>query len=151
MTARVGGKIAFRVYFIRWSKSISCLATWLKLIAWQSTARARVDTRITLTPYVIHNSNYVIMISDRNCLKYFCVFFVLWSSGAERLSDHSVCSNARYYGAGKSDYVFGEGIMRNLGGRGLFVPVSRLNIVHYCFRISKYLEYVSLHTRSNSI
>jgi hypothetical protein len=35
------------------------------------------DTRLTLTPSVIHNSNYVIMVSDRNCLKYFCVFFTV--------------------------------------------------------------------------
>jgi hypothetical protein len=33
------------------------------------------DTRLTLTPSVIPNSNYVIMVSDWNCLKYFCVFF----------------------------------------------------------------------------
>jgi hypothetical protein len=33
------------------------------------------DTRLTLTPYVIPNSNYVIVVSDWNCLKYFCVFF----------------------------------------------------------------------------
>jgi hypothetical protein len=32
------------------------------------------DTRLTLTPSVIPNSNYVIMISDSSCLKYFCVF-----------------------------------------------------------------------------
>jgi hypothetical protein len=31
------------------------------------------------------------MVSGRNCLKYFCVFFVLQSSGAQRLFDHSVC------------------------------------------------------------
>jgi hypothetical protein len=42
-----------------------------------------VNTRHTLTPSVIPNSNYVIMVSDWNCLKYFCVFFVLWSSGAQ--------------------------------------------------------------------
>jgi hypothetical protein len=36
-----------------------------------------IDTRLTLTPSVINNSNYVIMISDWNCLKYFCLFFVL--------------------------------------------------------------------------
>jgi hypothetical protein len=35
------------------------------------------DTRRTLTPFVIPNSNYVIMVSDLNCLKYFCLFFVL--------------------------------------------------------------------------
>jgi hypothetical protein len=32
------------------------------------------DTRFTLTPSVIPNSNYVIMLSDLNCLKYFWVF-----------------------------------------------------------------------------
>jgi hypothetical protein len=32
------------------------------------------DIRLTLTPSVIPNSNYVIMVSDGNCLKYFCVF-----------------------------------------------------------------------------
>jgi hypothetical protein len=32
------------------------------------------DTRLTLTPSIIPNSKYVIMISDWNCLKYFCVF-----------------------------------------------------------------------------
>jgi hypothetical protein len=31
-------------------------------------------TRLTLTPSVITNSNYVITVSDWNCLKYFCVF-----------------------------------------------------------------------------
>jgi hypothetical protein len=33
-----------------------------------------LDTRLTLTSYVIPNSKYVIMVSDWNCLKYFCVF-----------------------------------------------------------------------------
>jgi hypothetical protein len=33
------------------------------------------DTRLTLPPPVIPNSNYVIMVSDWNILKYFCVFF----------------------------------------------------------------------------
>jgi hypothetical protein len=36
------------------------LATWPNLTAWQSTARARG----TLTPSVIPNSNYVIMVVD---------------------------------------------------------------------------------------
>jgi hypothetical protein len=31
-----------------------------------------IDTRLTLTPSVIPNSNYVIMVSDWNCLKYLC-------------------------------------------------------------------------------
>jgi hypothetical protein len=35
------------------------------------------DTRLTLTPSVIPNSNYVIIVSDWNCLKYFCLFSVL--------------------------------------------------------------------------
>jgi hypothetical protein len=34
-----------------------------------------IDIRLTLTPSVIPNSNYDIMVSDWNCLKYFCVFF----------------------------------------------------------------------------
>jgi hypothetical protein len=34
------------------------------------------DTTLILTPSVIPNSNYVIMVSDWNCLKYFCVFYV---------------------------------------------------------------------------
>jgi hypothetical protein len=33
-----------------------------------------IDTRLTLTPSVILNSNYVIMVSDLNRLKYFCLF-----------------------------------------------------------------------------
>jgi hypothetical protein len=48
------------------------------------------DIRLTLTPSVIPNCNYVIMVSDWICLKYFCVFFVLYSSGAQRLFDHPV-------------------------------------------------------------
>jgi hypothetical protein len=32
------------------------------------------DTRLTLTPSVIPNSNYVITVSGWNCLEYFCVF-----------------------------------------------------------------------------
>jgi hypothetical protein len=54
------------------------------------------DTRLTLTPSVIPNYNYVIMVSDWNCLKYFCVFFVLQSSGEHRLFDHSVYFTTRY-------------------------------------------------------
>jgi hypothetical protein len=34
------------------------------------------DTTLTLTLSAITNSNYVITVSDRNYLKYFCVFFV---------------------------------------------------------------------------
>jgi hypothetical protein len=32
------------------------------------------DTRLTLMPSVIPNSNYIIMVSDWNFLKYFCLF-----------------------------------------------------------------------------
>jgi hypothetical protein len=35
------------------------------------------DTRLPLTPSLIPNSNYVIMVSDWNILKYFCVFCLL--------------------------------------------------------------------------
>jgi hypothetical protein len=46
------------------------------------------DTRLTQTPSVIPNSNYIIMVSDWNCLKYFCMFCVLQSSCAQRLFEH---------------------------------------------------------------
>jgi hypothetical protein len=36
-----------------------------------------IDTRLTLTPSVIPNFNYVFMASDWNCLKYFRVFFCI--------------------------------------------------------------------------
>jgi hypothetical protein len=36
-----------------------------------------IETRLLLTPSVIHNSNYNIMVSDWKSLKYFGVFFVL--------------------------------------------------------------------------
>jgi hypothetical protein len=62
------------------------------------------DTRLTLTPSVIPNANYVIMLSDLNCLKYFCVFFVLQSSGAQRLFDHSVVLS-RIAAVGKEFWV----------------------------------------------
>jgi hypothetical protein len=42
--------------------------------AWQPTARAKGDTRLTLTPSVIPNSNYVIMVSGWSCLKYLACF-----------------------------------------------------------------------------
>jgi hypothetical protein len=35
------------------------------------------DTRFTLTPSVIRNTNYGIMVSDLNCLKYFWLLFVM--------------------------------------------------------------------------
>jgi hypothetical protein len=57
------------------------LCTWLlkyRKLQSQSDSLAadrQGDIRLTLTPSIIPNSNYVIMVSDRNCLKYFCVFF----------------------------------------------------------------------------
>jgi hypothetical protein len=36
-----------------------------------------IDTRLTLTPSVNPNSNYVITVSERNCLKVFLRVFVL--------------------------------------------------------------------------
>jgi hypothetical protein len=53
------------------------------------------DTRLTLTPSVIAYSNYVIMVSDWNCLKYFCVFFctlIIRCTEAFWSSCSSVCS-----------------------------------------------------------
>jgi hypothetical protein len=41
-----------------------------------------IDRHATLTPSLIPNSNYVIMVRDWKCLKYFWVFFVLWLSGS---------------------------------------------------------------------
>jgi hypothetical protein len=35
------------------------------------------NTRLTLTPSVVPNSNDVIIVSHWNCLKYICVFFIL--------------------------------------------------------------------------
>jgi hypothetical protein len=35
------------------------------------------DTRLTLTPFVIPNCNYVIMVSDWNGLKYFVCFYIV--------------------------------------------------------------------------
>jgi hypothetical protein len=62
-----------------WSKS---LCTWwlqyrkLQVMFKVSPASLQtfIHTRLTLTPSVIPNSNYVIMVSDWNCLKYFCLF-----------------------------------------------------------------------------
>jgi hypothetical protein len=37
---------------------------WLNMTAWQPTARAGGDTRLTLTPSVFPNHNYGIVVSD---------------------------------------------------------------------------------------
>jgi hypothetical protein len=53
---------------------LSCLITWLNLTTKAADHQGQGDIRLTLTPSVIPNSNYVNMVSDWNCLKYFCVF-----------------------------------------------------------------------------
>jgi hypothetical protein len=57
------------------------LCTWLQYRKLQTVFKMSpaslqtfIGTRLTLTPSVIPNSNYVIMVTDWNCLKYFCVF-----------------------------------------------------------------------------
>jgi hypothetical protein len=62
-----------------WSKSLC--TWWLKYRKLQvmfklspASLQTFIDTRPTLTPSVVPNSNYVIMVSDWNGLKYFCVF-----------------------------------------------------------------------------
>jgi hypothetical protein len=42
------------------------------------------DNRLALTPSVISNSNYVIMVSVWNCLKYFCAFFFWYCNQVHR-------------------------------------------------------------------
>jgi hypothetical protein len=79
------------------------------------------DTRLTLTPSVIPNSNYVITVSDWNCLKYFCVFLHCKSSGAQRLFDHPVTICFR---------VFLPVVPINTGH-----PVSPNNINHLVFML----------------
>jgi hypothetical protein len=74
-----------------YSTRLSCLTTCLNVTAWQPTARARGETRLILTPPVIHNSNYVIMVSDWNSLKYFCVFLYC-NHVVHRLFNHPVYS-----------------------------------------------------------
>jgi hypothetical protein len=61
---------------------IKSLYTWwlqytkLQVMFKESPASLQIfDTRLTLTPSIMLNSNYVIMVSDWNCLKYLCVFF----------------------------------------------------------------------------
>jgi hypothetical protein len=52
----------------------------------QSVSRQSPDIycRLTLTPSVIHNSNYAIMVSNWNCLKYFCWFFWYYNHQVHR-------------------------------------------------------------------
>jgi hypothetical protein len=72
----------------RWSKSICApddyntesYTSFLSQYLAQSDCLAadrqgQEDTRLTLTPSVIPNSNYVVMVSDWKCLKYFFVLF----------------------------------------------------------------------------
>jgi hypothetical protein len=46
----------------------------IKVQSFPASLQTFIDTKLTLTPSVIPNSNYVIMVSDWNCLKYFACF-----------------------------------------------------------------------------
>jgi hypothetical protein len=48
------------------------------------------DTRLTLTPSVVPNSNYIIMESNWKCLKYMCVYFCTVIIRCTRHFDHPV-------------------------------------------------------------
>jgi hypothetical protein len=48
-----------------------------------------IDTRLTLMPSVIPNSNYVFMVSDRNFKIFLCVFLYC-NHQVHRLSDHPI-------------------------------------------------------------
>jgi hypothetical protein len=52
--------------------SLASLQTFIDCLA--ADRQGQGDTSLTLTPSVIPNSNYVIIVSEWNCLKYFCVF-----------------------------------------------------------------------------
>jgi hypothetical protein len=78
-------------YYTGWSKYV---CTWwlqhkklqvifklypalLLALVWPATVRqGQGDARLTLTPSVIRNFKYVIIVSDWNCLKYLCVLFL---------------------------------------------------------------------------
>jgi hypothetical protein len=69
-------------FYIGWSKSLC--TWWLQYRKLQvmfkvspTSLQTFINTRLTLLPSVMSNSNYVIMVSNWNCLWYFCVFFVL--------------------------------------------------------------------------
>jgi hypothetical protein len=61
-----------------------CLITWFRPTAWQR------NIRLTLTPSVIPNSNYVIMVSDWNFIKCFYVFFLYCSHQVAETFDRPV-------------------------------------------------------------
>jgi hypothetical protein len=74
-----GYKIRKSVQNIQCDKKVSVHLSFLPHYLAQSDCLAadhqgQGDTRLTLTPSVIPNSNYVIMVSDWNWLKYICVF-----------------------------------------------------------------------------
>jgi hypothetical protein len=79
-------------------KDRPCLCTsWLQYRKLQlmfevspTSLQGQGDTRLTLMPSVIPNTNYVIMVSDWNCLKRICVF-LFCNHRMHRLSDHPVC------------------------------------------------------------
>jgi hypothetical protein len=63
------------------------------------------DTRLTLTPSVILNSNHVFMVNDWNCFKYFWVFF---GAVIIRCTDTfwSLCNMIVYFNDGKSHFSY---------------------------------------------
>jgi hypothetical protein len=54
-------------------------------------------TRLTLTPSVIPNSNYVIMVSDWNCLKSFACFCAVIIRCTETFWSPCICDSAQIY------------------------------------------------------
>jgi hypothetical protein len=66
-----------------WLQHTSFLPHYLAQSDCLAADRQGQDTRLALTPSVIPNSDYVIMISDWNCLKYFCMF-LYWNHQVHR-------------------------------------------------------------------
>jgi hypothetical protein len=58
-----------------------------------------IDTRLTLTPSVIHNSNYVFMVNDWNCLKHLCMFWTVIIRCTETFLSPCINTNTRRFGA----------------------------------------------------
>jgi hypothetical protein len=54
---------------------LQCRKLQVKFKVSPASLQTFIDTGLILTPSVIPNSNYVIMVSDRNCFKYVCMFF----------------------------------------------------------------------------
>jgi hypothetical protein len=85
-----------------------------------------VFSRLSLTPSVIPNSNYVIMVSDWNCLKYFCLLFYC----NHQLHRDFLISQCNLF----SLYLLWEGKV-NIGRSRSTYPVSRFGVEPRTFRI----------------